>query len=251
MKELHLFAGLGGGILGGMLLGHTPVCAVEIDKYCQRVLRQRQADGLLPPDMAIHDDITTFSGKPWRGKVDVVCGGWPCQDLSVAGKGAGLDGKRSGLFFELMRVVCEIQPRYVFLENVPALLVRGFDRVLRAVAENGFDAAWSVLSASDCGANHQRKRLWILCKRQVADTECIRPQGQRASRQPGDSAKEGDGQATDALNGCVRSIWAAEPALGRVADGIPDRVGRLRGLGNAQVPIVAATAFKLLERTLR
>jgi hypothetical protein len=88
MNELHLFAGAGGGILGGILLGHTPVCAVEIEPYCRKVLLQRQRDGILPK-FPIWDDVTTFDGTPWRGKVDVVCGGFPCQDISIAGGGAG------------------------------------------------------------------------------------------------------------------------------------------------------------------
>ena len=97
MRELHLFAGAGGGILGGMLLGHTTVGAVEIEPYCRRVLLQRQRDGILPK-FPIWDDVCTFDGKPWRGKVDVVCGGFPCQDISVAGKGTGITGERSGLW---------------------------------------------------------------------------------------------------------------------------------------------------------
>ena len=109
MNELALFAGGGGGILAGHLLGWRTVCAVEIEDYPRRVLLQRQADGLLPR-FPIWDDITTFDGKPWRGKVDVVSGGFPCQDISVAGRGAGLDGERSGLWGEMARVIREVQP---------------------------------------------------------------------------------------------------------------------------------------------
>ncbi len=173
MREMHLFAGAGGGILGGLLLGHTPVCAVEIDPYCQKVLKQRQADGVLP-EFPIHGDIKEFDGRPWKGKVDCVCGGFPCQDISEAGKGVGIHGSRSSLFFELIRIVREVEPRYIFLENVSALVTRGLDVVLGALADLGFDAEWCVLSASDCGANHLRKRVWILCRKQdVADTPSI------------------------------------------------------------------------------
>lgn len=164
MRELHLFAGAGGGILAGMLLGHTPVCAVEIDDYCRRVLRARQADGWLPAEMEIHDDVTTFDGTAWRGRVDLVAGGFPCQDLSLAGKGAGLDGKRSGLWFEMLRVICEVRPSYVFVENVPAITSRGLDRVLGSLAEAGWDAEWLCLPASAVGAAHRRDRWWCLAR---------------------------------------------------------------------------------------
>lgn len=164
MKEMHLFAGAGGGILGGMLLGHTPVCAVEIEPFCQAVLKQRQADGILP-EFPIFSDIKEFDGTPWRGRVDVIAGGFPCQDISAAGKGAGIHGERSSLFFELARVVREVAPRYVFLENSPMLVHRGLDVVLGTLADMGYDAAWGVISAADCGANHLRKRVWILARR--------------------------------------------------------------------------------------
>ena len=106
LRELHLFAGAGGGILGGILCGHVPVCAVELEEYPRRVLLQRQRDGILPW-FPVWDDIRTFDGNPWRGRVDVVAGGFPCQDISSAGKGAGIDGERSGLWAEMARVIRE------------------------------------------------------------------------------------------------------------------------------------------------
>ena len=161
MNELHLFAGAGGGILGGMLLGHRTVCAVEIDPYCRKVLLQRQRDGILPW-FPIWDDVRTFDGKPWRGVVDVVCGGFPCQDISVAGKGAGIDGERSGLWGEMARIIGEVQPRIVFVENSPALVTRGLGRVLGDLSEMGYDSQWGIVSAADAGAPHLRRRIWIL-----------------------------------------------------------------------------------------
>lgn len=161
MNELHLFAGAGGGILGGMLLGHTPVCAVEIEPYPRSVLLQRQRDGILPR-FPIWDDVTTFDGKPWRGIADVVCGGFPCQDISAAGRGAGIEGARSGLWCEFARVVREVVPRFVFVENSPMLTSRGLGRVLGDLAAMGYDAEWCVLGADDAGAPHRRKRIWIL-----------------------------------------------------------------------------------------
>ena len=181
MREMHLFAGAGGGILGGMMLGHTPVCAVEINPYCRRVLRARQADGILPAEMEIHDDVTKFDGTAWRGRVDVVAGGFPCQDISVAGKGAGLAGARSGLWWEMHRIIREVGPRYVFVENVAALTSRGLDAVLGSLADLGFDAEWAMLSAADCGAPHLRKRLWIIARMADAECEHFRAEGCRAN----------------------------------------------------------------------
>lgn len=161
MNELELFAGAGGGILGSMLLGHRTVCAVECDAYARSVLLARQTDGTFPP-FPVWDDVRTFDGRPWRGIAQVVSGGFPCQDISVAGKGAGLDGERSGLWSEMARIIGEVRPRYAFIENSPALIVRGLDRVLADLAALGFDARWGIMGAADVGAPHRRERVWIL-----------------------------------------------------------------------------------------
>ena len=163
MNELALFAGAGGGILGGKLLGWRTVCAVEWEAYPASVLCARQNDGILPP-FPIWDDVQTFDGRPWRGIVDVVSGGFPCQDISAAGKGAGIDGERSGMWSEMARIICEVRPRFVFVENSPMLTSRGLGRVLGDLASMGFDAKWGVLGAADVGANHQRDRIWIVAK---------------------------------------------------------------------------------------
>ena len=161
MNELALFAGAGGGILGGQLLGWNTVGAVEIEEYPRNVLLQRQRDGILRP-FPIWDDVSTFDGRPWRGLVDVVSGGFPCQDISVAGKGAGITGARSGLWGEMFRIIREIRPRFAFMENSPMLTVRGLGNVLGDLAEVGYNAEWLVLGASDVGAPHRRERIWIL-----------------------------------------------------------------------------------------
>jgi len=150
LRTLHLFAGAGGGILADILLGHVPVCAVEIDSYCQQVLSRRQEDGCLPW-FPIYDDVREFDGRIWRGLADVVCGGFPCQDISCAGSGKGLNGERSGLWFEMARVIGEVRPRYVFVENSPLLVGRGLTRVLSDFTEMGYDARWCVLGANDVG----------------------------------------------------------------------------------------------------
>ena len=161
MNELALFAGAGGGILGSHLLGWRTVCAVECNAYAASVLLQRQNDGCLPP-FPIWDDVCTFDGKPWRGIVDVVSGGFPCQDISAAGKGAGITGERSGLWKEMARIVGEVRPRYVFIENSPMLRTRGLEVVLKDLAEMGYDAEWGIVSAADTCAPHLRKRMWIV-----------------------------------------------------------------------------------------
>ena len=161
MNELALFAGAGGGILGGTLLGWRTVCAVEIEPYPASVLAQRQNDGVLPP-FPIWDDVRTFDGKPWRGIVDVVSGGFPCQDISAAGKGVGITGERSGLWKEYARIVGEVRPRFFLVENSPMLTIRGLGTVLGDISSLGYDAQWGVVSAADAGAPHLRERIWIV-----------------------------------------------------------------------------------------
>ncbi len=192
LRELALFAGAGGGLLGSHLLGWRTVAAVEIEDYPRRVLLQRQADGILPR-FPIWDDVCTFDGKPWRGKIDVISGGFPCQDISSAGKGAGIAGERSGLWKEFARIISEVRPRYAFIENSPMLVTRGLDVVLSDLASMGFDAEWGVLSATDVGAPHLRERIWILAKQRNvfphAEHERIRRGKQQ---QEGAQATNGD-----------------------------------------------------------
>lgn len=170
-RTLHLFAGAGGGILGDLLLGHECIGAVEIEGYPREVLLARQEDGVLPR-FPIWDDVTTFTrDNPecaeyislLRSIADrlIIAGGFPCQDLSIAGKGAGLDGERSGLWKEMARIIGEVEPAHVFVENSSMLVVRGLDRVLGDLAELGYDATWGVVGADDAGAPHRRKRFWL------------------------------------------------------------------------------------------
>lgn len=245
MNELHLFAGAGGGILGGILLGHRTVCAVEIEPYCRRVLLQRQRDGILPR-FPIWDDVRTFDGTPWRGIADVVCGGFPCQDISVAGRGAGIEGERSGLWGEMARIISEVQPRFIFVENSPALAIRGLGRVLGDLAALGFDAEWGVLGACDTGLEMLRERIWILA----------RNDGNRVSRleQAGSIGEIGQRRKDRqkdlrvvAENPFSKNSGWPQPLLRRGDDGLADRVDRIRAIGNGQVPAVAALAWKTLK----
>ena len=191
MNELHLFSGVGGGILAGQLLGHRTVCAVEWEPYAQAVLVARQNDGSLPP-FPIWDNVQNFDGKPWRGIVDIVCGGFPCQDISTAGKGAGIDGERSGMWGEMARIIGEVRPRFVFVENSPALTSRGLGRVLGDLAALGYDCKWGVLGASDVGAPHKRARIWIVAN---ASSRRLGESGERQMEQPGRTEVIGAGDA--------------------------------------------------------
>ena len=238
MRELALFAGAGGGILGGKLLGWRTVCAVEIDPYCRSVLLARQRDGMLDP-FPIWDDVRTFDGTRWRGHVDVVSGGFPCQDISAAGKGAGIEGERSGLWVEMARIIREVRPRYAFVENSPMLTSRGLGTVLGDLAEMGFDARWGVLGANSCGLSHKRERIWI-----VADAYAGNEHGRRSTVQVG---RRGSTEEVEADGVIVRPEWPTEPRVPIVAHGVANRVDKLGAIGNGQVPCVAASAWRLLS----
>ena len=233
MNELHLFSGAGGGILGGLLLGHTPVCAVEIEPYCRKVLLQRQRDGILPW-FPIWDDVRTFDGKPWRGIADIVCGGFPCQDVSRANKSAvGANGKRSGLWKEFIRIVEETQAPFALIENSPLLNGRGLDNILREIAAIGYNATWDIFSAAECGAPHWRKRFWCLCWN-PNDVRCVGEQGQEQTISDGGSIPNGI------------SWWKSKCLVDRVDNGLARNVDRLKCLANGQVPAVAAKAWHVL-----
>lgn len=341
MRTLHLCAGQGGGLLADLILGHTIVGAVEYDPFAQRVLRARQASGHLPA-FPIHDNVRTFDGRSWRGAVDVVAGGIPCQGFSGAGKQLGADDPRN-LWPDALRILRETRAPWFFFENVANLT--SFDYwgvILQDLAAAGYDARWCVLSAGDVGAPHLRKRVWLLATDtdafRVADAGIVGCNGwtgeQGAGRQEaqrgeafdyaGDSGQScavadanglrnenrvrlpevgrsdlpdadgGGGSVTVRAGGPVgdpsgaglpqrqgqdgeRAHAAAtgaggrhaQPDVGRMADGLADRLDRpgwwsverglprvagkqpgrddrLRGLGNGQVALCAAAAWKLL-----
>lgn len=165
LRSISLFAGGGGLDLGLEASGVVTVCRVEHEAYAAAVLAARSEDGALDP-APVWSDVSTFDGRPWRGRVDLIAGGFPCQDISHAGKQAGIEGERSGLWKEFLRIIREVGPRYVFVENVSALLVRGLDVVLGDLASSGFDAEWECFRASDVGAPHRRERVFILAHAQ-------------------------------------------------------------------------------------
>ena len=212
MNELSLFAGAGGGILGGKLLGWRTVCAVEIDPYCAGVLVQRQNDGIFAP-FPIWDDVTTFDGNPWRGIVDVVSGGFPCQDISCAGKGAGIEGERSGLWGEFARIIGEVRPQYVFVENSPLLVSRGLSTVLGDLAKMGYNARWGIVGADDAGALHRRKRIWIVADAERVGLERLE-RGRVYAARSGIQTAPKKGRFDKPASKEKRSWWSVEPDVG-------------------------------------
>jgi DNA (cytosine-5)-methyltransferase 1 len=319
-----LFAGIGGIDLGFERAGMTCKWQVEIDDYARRVLAKHW------PDVRRWDDVRTWPQQDTE-RVDVIAGGFPCQDISYAGKGAGLAGSRSGLFYEAMRIVSVVGPRIVVLENVAALLTRGMGDVLGTLASLGYDAEWHCIPAAAVGAPHIRDRVFIVAyaegqreSRRSQVTKGERPRGKRplvglgtrtsggnqpryytsrsnkigGYRIPSSEAVLADtnepvtseeriqrggqflrigcdneanqkGVVSDAnstrlqgqrqisgrtieefRNACYESWWETEPAVGRVANGIPKRLDRLKGLGNAVVPQVAELIGRLVVQKM-
>lgn len=258
MRVLDLFSGIGGFSLGLDRAGMTTVAFCEIDPYCQAVLRKHW------PDVPIYDDVRTLTNERLKADgitgIDLICGGFPCQDISSAGKRAGIEGERSGLWSELARIIGEVRPRYAILENVAALLSgdsgRWFGRVLGDLAEIGYDAEWHCIPASAVGAPHRRDRVWVVADARGIEYQsgCVAFRGTSAQEFPftvvGDTcctrlegAGNVEGQITDAIarqlklaSESVGRQWVVEPDVGRVANGVPDRAHRLKALGNAVVP---------------
>ena len=318
MNVLDLFSGIGGFSLGLERAGFKTVAFCEVDKKCQAVLKKHW------PDVPMFDDVSNLKGKDIEEKIDVICGGFPCQDISLAGKGAGLAGKRSGLWSEFHRLIEEIRPKYAIIENVSALRSRGLDQVLRALSEIGYDAEWHCITAASIGAPHRRDRIWIVAhardntrrdsiagslgrdgerkleekvrtskttetsgssktsgamayaddirssrggetgirenlekawsqftggssigyNREMADSD-----NERLQRDVGE--REAGAQGESKRHTSERGWWATEPDVGRVANGIPGRVDRLKQLGNAvvpQIPQLIGMAIKEIEK---
>lgn len=261
LNGLDLFSGIG-GISLALAPWVRPTAYCENDPYATAVLLSRMQEGVLPL-APIWDDVRTLRGADFVNVVDIICAGFPCQDISSAGSRAGVEGERSGLYKEIIRLAGEIRPNFIFLENVAAIVSRGLCSVLTDLTEIGYDTRWTCLRASDVGAPHLRERWWLLAH---TDSAGIRQQsepkqrsesapltfadGTKESMADSDSMREpqSEGRELDE-RGWIgdRSWWTFEPGVGRVADGIPNRVDRLRGLGNAVVPQCAREAFKRLS----
>lgn len=243
MRELHLFAGCGGGILGGILLGHTTVCAVEIEPYCRKVLLQRQRDGILPK-FPIWDDVRTFDGKPWRDKVEVVCGGFPCTDIAVCKPdGKGLEGTASGLWHEQKRVISEIRPRYAFIENSPMLTVRGGNRVLSDLTEMGYNCRWGVVGGNSAGLCVDGKRFWLLAD--ASNGKRWTPASVQTRALHTENGTSFRRQFDRAISACSRPD--AHATMQRDTDGLARAMDRLKAIGNGQVPAVVKLAWETLS----
>lgn len=243
MNELALFAGAGGSVLAGKLLGWRTVCAVEIDTYARNVLLARQRDGILEP-FPVWDDVCTFDGKQWKGCVDVITAGFPCQDISAAGKGAGIEnGERSGLWRETARIISEVLPTFTLLENSPMLTHRGLGVVLQDLAEMGYDAEWGVFTAEEIGFQHKRERMFIVAyAAEVRRGYCGTVQG--AFNMEGAGAWKTKAYVTH-----IPFEFRA-PIDGdftyRKNDGVAAAVDRFTACGNGWVPQVAVRAWQEL-----
>ncbi len=267
LNGLDLFSGIG-GISLALEPWIKPVAYCENDRYAQSVLLSRMRDGRLH-HAPIWDDVRTLNVGifPSRFPIDIIFGGFPCQDISVAGVGKGLDGSRSGLFFEIIRLTRELRPRFVFLENVPAITVRGLDRVLLEFTALGYDCRWTIVSAAEMGAPHLRERWFLLAhandeRRGHKPDEQPRSDGRTVARLHGqahlNTASAGLERWLDAKEAWKAFAlgsgsgsgkwphWLPQPSLCRGAHGLSYRVERLRGLGNAVVPLQAREAFERL-----
>jgi DNA (cytosine-5)-methyltransferase 1 len=261
LRHLDLFSGIGGFSLGlERTGGFETVGFCDNDKKTHLVLKKHW------PNVPIYDDVSTLKGSD-LGTIDIITGGFPCQDLSVAGKGAGLAGARSGLWFEFHRLIKETQPKWVIAENVAVLRSRGLDQVLRSLDEIGYDAEWHCIPASAVGAPHRRDRIWIVAypsklqcdgskdnprisvepeekpklrnssgKETLAYSASIGSSGQMEFEQPKYPTQIVSRETIKPEHGSVSDFWKTEPQLGRVADGIPNRLDRLKQLGNSLVP---------------
>lgn len=348
LNGLDLFSGIG-GLTIALSEWVRPVAYCDVDRYAQAVILSRQSTGELPRAPICTDILSMRGGE--LPSIDIIYGGFPCQDISVAGLGVGLEGKRSGLFFEIMRLVGEIRPSFIYLENVPAITIRGLREVTSSITQAGYDCRWITLSAAEVGANHRRERWWLLahtnspnlrkqsgggqwthrknsplsslngeeqfmgyskhdgsssssesgsigssicynskrenqtsespradtsrvlanatCKRTGRLSTRSRDQGERASdlnwcceelaNTPSIGLEESLGKCGRPLEGTRTERiafdsddcwsyrwWSTEPNVGRVANGVPFRVDRIKGLGNAVVPLCAKEAFKKL-----
>jgi len=277
---LTFFHGIGGFALGASWAGmkfNNHFCS-DIEPYAQELYKLRFPDSIQLGDITkIDTEELKKYGDKW-----IISGGFPCQDISIAGKGAGIHGERSGLWFEYWRLINDLRPRFAIIENVAMLTNRGLDVVLSNLAEIGYDAEWQDIRAEDVGAPHRRERIWIVAYpawdgRREKRTREPTASGEEESALGNERQGVGMGERTQPAGGdnegltevadtegteCERKRrasrrwrselgcsggWAVEPDVGRVAYGVANRVDRLKAIGNGQVPRVVATAFNLLK----
>ena len=274
MRMLDLFSGIGGFALAASWVWKDELDIVgfcEIEEYAQKVLQKNF------PEVPIYQDVQELKGKDFKN-IDLITGGFPCQDISIAGKGAGIEGERSGLWSEMCRIISEVRPKYAIIENVPMLIHRGLERVLCDLTKIGYDCEWQIIGADDVGAWHRRKRIWIVAYsnrfrknkqqsrirsksiqsiRKNPNTLRQKISNSSSSRRKIGLSKERYRKERDTkkfINNSNRQRgrkakhnWTTEPSVGRVANGIPNRVDRLKGLGNAIVPQVAKLIMERIK----
>ena len=280
MRMRDLFSGSGGFALAaewrwGDELEIAGFC--EIEKYAQKLLKKNF------PGVTIYEDISKLKGDQFEN-IDLITGGFPCQDISIAGKGKGLideetgERTRSGLWSEMCRIISEVRPKYAIIENVPMLIHRGLERVLCDLTKIGYDCEWQIIGADDVGAWHKRKRIWIVTYpnrsrknkqqgrirsksiqsiRKNPNTLRQKISNSSSSRRKIGLSKERYRKERDTkkfINNSNRQRgrkakhnWTTEPSVGRVANGVPNRVDRLKGLGNAIVPQVAELIMERIK----
>lgn len=237
MRVLDLFSGIGGFSLGLERAGMKTVAFCEIDKFCQRVLRKHW------PEVPIFDDVRELSAQHLTAKriaVDVIAGGFPCQDISAAGKGAGLDGERSGLWAEYARLIGEIRPRFAIVENTARLTIRGLDRIITDLAAHGYDAEWRTMGAAEIGAHHIRERVWILAY----------PEGERCAWRRGAGA---EAPLLEIGRLVPQHDWTRPDASNteRAPYGLPERLDRIGALGNSVVPQIPELIGRAIMSSLQ
>lgn len=238
LRGLDLFSGIGGLTLA-LSEWVRPVAYCEIERYAQAVLLSRMASGELPT-APIWDDVQTLTGD-MLPEIDIIYGGFPCQDISCAGRRAGLEGEQSGLFFELLRLVRQIEPAFVFVENVSSIQANGGCDVVEALTKSGYDCRWDFLSAAEVGSIYLlRERFWLLAANNNQSGTWREWQRSRQVR-----AEPAPACANGASAGPPKGFL--QPRVERSGDGLPFRMERNRCLGNSVVPQCAREAFMRLS----
>lgn len=245
LNVLSLFSGIGGLELGLEQAGMNTVGQVEINPWCRTVLEKHW------PTIPRHDDVQTaitWWESEQRPNVDLICGGFPCQDISNAGKQAGITGERSGLWKAMRDTIRHLRPRYVLIENVSALAVRGLDVVLADLAEIGFDAEWATFRASDFGAPHNRERLYIVAYTQSGNGIARDRLGEGGIGAASFAVGGLPGLAASEKRRAAAQWLQREPDVARLVDGFPGRDPAITALGNAVVPAVSRHIGELIMR---
>ena len=241
MNHLDLFSGIGGFALAAKRIWEDKLNIVgfcEIEPYAQKVLNKNF------PGVPVYKDIKELNGSKFKN-IDLLTGGFPCQDISIAGYGVGIEGERSGLWSEMLRIISEIRPKFALIENVSAITFRGGTRVVTDLAQIGYDTEWQTISAAYVGALHRRNRMWFVSY----------PSDSRSEYSKHGESQENTKQ-TEMVCECKRSIFGDKGEFReeicstefiRKSNGIPNRMDRIKGLGNAIVPQVAEIIMERIK----